>query len=108
MPKQARGCRETEATSLRVKHIEDALNFRTDLTMAERRSLRSRKNTANFRERRRQACNQKQFYEVEIDLVIQEVSLSIQSDCLELSDQSLSENLLGKALLQFHVCERHF
>lgn len=73
MPKQARGCRETEATSLRVKHIEDALNFRTDLTMAERRSLRSRKNTANFRERRRQACNQKQFYEVEIDLVIQEL-----------------------------------
>jgi len=38
--------------------------------MAERRSLRARKNTANFRERRKIANELKHFHTVELDAIL--------------------------------------
>ena len=74
VPELARGRRLEEATCLRISRIEKALALKKDLTTEERRSLRSRKNTANFRERRKQAREQKHFLEVELEIVLNAVS----------------------------------
>lgn len=57
------------ATSLRISKIEKILATRNDLSKVERRSLQSRKNTANFRERRKRAAELKHFLNVELDLI---------------------------------------
>lgn len=67
MPSLARGRKLQEAACLRITRIEKVLASRTDLSMAERRSLRARKNTANFRERRKIANELKHFHTVELD-----------------------------------------
>ena len=50
-----RGRKHQQAASLRISKIEKILTTRTNLTKSERRSLQSRKNTANFRERKKRA-----------------------------------------------------
>lgn len=74
IPEQARGRRLEEATSLRIRKIEHALNLRSDLSETERRLLRSRKNTASFRERKKQASQLKYFLDIELDLILEQVS----------------------------------
>ena len=74
MPSLARGRKLQEAACLRITRIEKVLATRTDLSMAERRSLRARKNTANFRERRKIAQELKHFHTVELDAILNYVS----------------------------------
>lgn len=74
MPSLARGRKLTEAACLRISRIEKVLANREDLTKAERRSLRARKNTANFRERRKKAAELKHFLNVELDAIQNAVS----------------------------------
>lgn len=74
VPSLARGRKLQEAACLRITRIEKVLASRTDLSMAERRSLRARKNTANFRERRKIANELKHFHSVELDAIMNCVS----------------------------------
>ena len=76
VPSLARGRKLTEAACLRISKIEKVLASRDDLSKAERRSLRARKNTANFRERRKKAKELKYFLSVELDVVHNVVSAS--------------------------------
>ena len=62
----ARGRKQKQAACLRISKIEKVLATRSDLTKAERRALQSRKNTANFRERRKKALELKHFLNIEI------------------------------------------
>lgn len=70
VPSLARGRKLQEAACLRITRIEKVLATRTDLSMAERRSLRARKNTANFRERRKIANDLKHFHTIELDTIL--------------------------------------
>lgn len=74
VPSLARGRKLQEAACLRITRIEKVLATRTDLSMAERRSLRARKNTANFRERRKIASDLKHFHTIELDAILNYVS----------------------------------
>lgn len=76
VPSLARGRKLSEAACLRITRIEKVLATRNDLSVAERRSLRARKNTANFRERRKIASELKQFQTVELDAILNTVSPS--------------------------------
>ena len=78
VPSLARGRKLQEAACLRITRIEKVLATRTDLSMAERRSLRARKNTANFRERRKIAQELKHFHTVELDAILNYVSEVLQ------------------------------
>ena len=62
----ARGRKQKQAACLRISKIEKVLATRSDLTKAERRALQSRKNTANFRERRKKELELKDFLNIEI------------------------------------------
>lgn len=64
------------AASLRIHNIEKKLFTSKDLSKKQRRALQARKNTAIFRERKRQVLAYKQLFEVELDKVITNVSFS--------------------------------
>ena len=59
--------------NLRVALITKQLSTRTDLTQKQRRALQSRKNTAMFRERRRQNEQWNYLFEVELDQALSQV-----------------------------------
>lgn len=94
----SKGHKGLQDVSLRVSKIERILETRTDLTRAQRRSLQSRKNTANFRERKRRAEEIRRFFTVEIDAVQNIVSTPLDalghpfpqasSDCVFLPSSS--------------------
>jgi hypothetical protein len=65
----ARGRRMQQSACLRISKIEKVLATRSDLTKAERRALQSRKNTANFRERKKKASELKHFLNIELDAI---------------------------------------
>jgi len=77
VPSLARGRKLSEAACLRITRIEKVLATRNDLSIAERRSLRARKNTANFRERRKIAAELKHFHTVELDAILNCVSFCL-------------------------------
>lgn len=70
----SRGRKQKISARLRVSRIEKALEKRHDLSIEERRSLRARKNTANHRERKKQADLLRHFYDVELDEILSTVS----------------------------------
>ena len=82
VPSLARGRKLTEAACLRISKIEKVLANRDDLTKEERRSLRARKNTANFRERRKKAQELKYFINIELDVIQNAVSQNFYSQPL--------------------------
>ena len=62
------------AASLRIFQIEKKLFKKKDLSKKQRRALQARKNTAIFRERKRQAMAYRHLFEVELDLIHNKVS----------------------------------
>ena len=62
------------APSLRIFQIEKKLFKSKDLSKRQRRALQARKNTAIFRERKRQALAYRQLFEVELDNIQTRVS----------------------------------
>ena len=72
---KARGRHQSQAASLRISKIEKILSSRTDLTKQQRRKLQSRKNTANFRERQKNTNKLKHFINIELDAILNSVSL---------------------------------
>lgn len=78
---KGRGSRKNQASCLRIARLERALAVRKDLTQEERRSLRHRKNTANYRERQKAAFEQKYFMNFELDFVLNAVSVLYVPPC---------------------------
>lgn len=63
---KARGRHQLQDANLRIKKLETILKFRKDLTKQQRRKLQSRKNTAIFRERIKNAQRQKEFITIDL------------------------------------------
>lgn len=65
------------AAGLRIHYIERKLDRCKDLTRKERRALQARKNTAIFRERRRQLLAQRQLFFCDLDVIQSKVSFNL-------------------------------